>query len=222
MAAYFTPEFTTFFKDLSKNNNSVWFNENKARYEKDVKIPFTALVQDIISKSQKLDPSIQIEPKEAITRLNRDIRFSKDKSLYKMHVSAIISPKGKKEKEYPGMYIELSPERIAIYGGAYQLEKEALYKVRNTIAKNLDEFKKILANKTFVNLFGELQGDKNKVLPPEFKALLDQQPLIANKNFYYMAELSPKELTSPTLLDIMMAHFKAGKPVSDFLAKAMQ
>ncbi len=174
MSNYFTSAFVSFFKELSKNNTTAWFNENKKTYERDVKIPFTNFIQHVIEAAAKLDPDIQIEAKEAITRINRDIRFSKDKSPYKLHMSAIISSKGKKDKESPGIYIELSPEHIMIYGGAYMLEKEPLLNVRKYISAHLKEFDKIISEKTFVTLFGSIRGEKNKVLAPEFKMFIGQ------------------------------------------------
>ena len=99
MPTYFNHQFVDFFKELSKNNNTQWFNENKKSYETHVKLPFIKFIDDLIIEMSKLDETIAIEAKDAITRINRDIRFSKDKSPYKMHVSAIISAKGKKVKE---------------------------------------------------------------------------------------------------------------------------
>ena len=221
MPTYFTPAFVAFFKELSRNNNTTWFNENKKTYEQDVKTPFTKLIQDVINEASKLDPSIQIEAKDAITRINRDIRFSKDKSPYKLHMSAIISAKGKKVKESPGIYIEISPEHIMVYGGAYMLEKESLLNVRSAISKNMKAFDKLITDKTFVKLFGSIQGEKNKVLAPAFKSLLDEQPLLANKNFYYVAEIPFEQLTSNTLLKTIMTYYKAGKPLNDFLIEAI-
>jgi uncharacterized protein (TIGR02453 family) len=221
MPTYFKSSFIDFFKELSKNNNTTWFNENKKKYEQDVKNPFITFIEDVIKEASKLDKNIKIEAKDAITRINRDIRFSKDKSPYKMHVSAIVSAKGKKEKEYPGVYIELAADKIMIYGGAYMLEKEPLQKVRNYIVKNLAAFQKVISDKTFVKLFGEIHGDKNKVIASEFKALLEKQPLLANKNFYYFAEIPVKELTSSTLLATIMKYYKTGHVVNEFLLKAI-
>lgn len=218
--SHFSPAFVKFFKDLSKNNSTAWFNENRKTYETEVKKPFAAFVGELISRAQKLDPEIQIAPSDAITRINKDIRFSKDKTPYNTHVSAIISKTGKKSKEYPGMYIQLSPEKVTIFGGCYMPEKETLHKIRTYIAKNGKDFEKALADSTFKKKYGTIQGEKNKVLPPEFKKLVDKQPLIANKNFYFMAELSAKEITSPKFADSVMEMYKAGRPVNNMLIKA--
>ena len=99
---YFTKDFIGFFSDLENNNNRDWFHENKKRYETSVKGPFESLVSALISELSKVYPEMTITPKDAIFRINRDIRFSKDKSPYKTHMAALISPGGKKDKTTSG------------------------------------------------------------------------------------------------------------------------
>ncbi|MCB0770562.1 MAG: DUF2461 family protein, partial [Flavobacteriales bacterium] len=78
--AHFTSDFNQFYKDLAKNNNKEWFDANRKRYEMSVKKPFLDLVSAVIAKVGKVDKNVRIEAKEAIFRINRDIRFSKDKT----------------------------------------------------------------------------------------------------------------------------------------------
>lgn len=105
---YFTQEFIDFYIELSRNNHKDWFHANKKRYEAIVKEPFLQLLTDLIAEMQKHDPKLEITAKECILRVNRDIRFSQDKSPYKLHVSAVISRTGKKDKGYPGLHLELN------------------------------------------------------------------------------------------------------------------
>jgi len=95
--SYFTKDFIKFLKGLNKNNEREWFHANKKDYVTHVKDPFKAFVQLIIDKMQKVDPTVVITPKDAIFRINRDIRFSKDKTPYKTNVSAAISAGGRKD-----------------------------------------------------------------------------------------------------------------------------
>ncbi len=215
--SWFTPDFNRFFKDLAKNNNKEWFDKNRKRYEKSVKVPFEDFVAEVIKRVSKEDPRVQIAPKEAIFRINRDIRFSKDKTPYKMQMSAIVSPAGRKDHGVPGIYFELGPEKVRIYGGRYMPEKEDLYRIRQHIAGKMKRFQALRSDKNFVKFFGSVMGEKNKVLPPEFKALVEKEPLIANKQFYYMAELPAKVVEDPKLPQILMEHYKAMKPMNDFL-----
>ena len=219
--AHFNPAFLKFFKDLAKNNSTVWFNENRKTYESEVKKPFAAFIDELIGKIQKIDPAIKIKASDAIMRINKDIRFSKDKTPYNTYVAAIVSVTGRKSKEYPGMYLQLGADKIMVFGGAYLVEKENLHSLRTAIAKNPAAFRKVISDPAFKKAYGEIQGEKNKVLAPEFKKLIDKEPLIANKGFYFMTELDAKLLTSDKLMDTIIALYKAGKPVNDYLIRAM-
>src|SRR5690349_8634042 len=99
---YFKKDFVDFFKELSKNNSADWFAANRKRYEQSVKEPFAQFVGEVIRQVQKIDPEVKIKPGDAITRINKDIRFSKDKTPYNTHVGAVISKAGKKDKSVPG------------------------------------------------------------------------------------------------------------------------
>jgi uncharacterized protein (TIGR02453 family) len=216
----FSKDFIRFFKELKKNNNTAWFNENRKLYEKAVKEPFKKLVDEVIGRIHAMDPEVGISASDAIFRINRDIRFAKDKSPYNTHVSANISRYGRNGKDYPGFYFQLGADKMYIGGGAYMLEKEGLYNLREQIAKNAARFEKVIGSSEFVKKYGGIQGEKNKIVQPEFKEALARQPLIANKQFYYMAELGTEKITSPDLAEMLMEYYRAGKPVNDFLKAA--
>jgi len=220
--AWFTPDFNRFFIDLAPNNNKDWFDANRKRYEQSVKEPFEAFVAAVIERVARLDPTVSITPRDAIFRINRDVRFSKDKAPYKSRMSAVVAAGGRKDHSSGGIYFELGPENVAFYGGQYMPEKEQLQRIREHIARNLAQFKKLRTAKAFVDRFEEVQGERNKVVPKEFKEALVQEPLIANKQFYFMAELPPKTVTDPKLVDVLMDHYKAMRPMNDFLADALR
>lgn len=214
--------FRIFLKDLSQNNHREWFHANKKRYEKEMKKPFQVLVRDLITGIQtSFDPEIQIQPKDAIFRINRDIRFSKDKTPYKTHASAIISKMGRKGKEYPGYYVHIDIGALMLGGGAYFLPKEALFKVRQHIQNHPNKFRSIIENKNFIEKFGTVKGDKNKRIPKEFKQAFEKESLIANKQFYFMAELPPTEIHRADFVDFVIDYLKAGKVLNDFLVEAL-
>ncbi len=220
--AWFTNDFNAFFKDLAKNNNKDWFDANRKRYEASVKAPFEAFVAEAIKRIAKHDKTINLEAKEAIFRINRDIRFSKDKTPYKLETSAIISPAGRKDHSIPGIYFALGPESVKIYGGAYMPEKDQLERIRTAIVRDGKGFRKAIGAKAFVSLFGSVQGEVNKVLPAEFKAHAAKEPLIANKQFYVGAELPAKLVTDPKLMAVLMDHYLAMCPFNAWLAGAMR
>lgn len=220
--AWFTSDFNQFFKDLAKNNNKEWFDANRKRYEASVKKPFEAFVTEAIKRIGKHDKSVSIEAKEAIFRINKDIRFSKDKTPYKLEASAIISPAGRKDHNTPGIYFAFGPENVKFYGGCYSPEKEQILAIREAIMKDGKGFRKVIDAKAFTTLFGTVQGEANKVLPPEFKAAAVKEPLIANKQFYVGAEKPAKLVTDPKLMDALMDHWLAMCPFNVWLAKAIK
>ncbi|MCD6013535.1 MAG: hypothetical protein K0Q79_3397 [Flavipsychrobacter sp.] len=220
--SYFTSDFTGFFKELSKNNTTDWFNTNRKTYEKNVKEPFAAFVGEMIKRIKKHEPDILIKPADAIMRINKDIRFSKDKTPYNTYVAANISPYGKKDKAYPGFYFQLSHDKISVFGGAYMLEPDALLNMRNYIAKNGKAFSAVYTDKNFKEKFGTIQGEKNKRIPEEFQAAAEKEPLIANKQFFYSAEIKPGIITKKELPDELMEYYAAGKKVNEFLRKGLK
>lgn len=217
--AWFSPDFNRFFIELAANNNKDWFHANRTRYENVVKQPFERFVGEMITRVAKVDPKVRIEPKEAIFRINRDVRFSKDKAPYKLNRSALISAAGRKDMNAPGIYFELGPEAVRIYGGAYMPDKDALIRIRSSVAKDLTKFRKLREDKDFIKRFGTVQGEANKRLPPEFQAAAAKEPLLYNKQFYYGAELPPKLVTSPKLPDLLMEHYAAMAPMNAFLLR---
>ncbi len=219
---YFSPDFLDFFKELAANNHKDWFDVNRKRYEANVKKAFEVFVTDLIEAIQKHDKKIEITYKEAIFRINRDIRFSKNKEPYKLNRSAIISPKGRKDKAFPGLYLEMGPEHFRIYGGVYQPDKEQLYAIRETIVSNPKAFNKLVNDKKFLATFGEIRGEKNKVIPKEFKEEGAETPLVFNKQFYWFTQFEPELIESESLLEKTMEVYMANKKVMDYFAKAME
>jgi len=220
--AYFDESFTRFFNQLKKHNHRDWFIQNKSDYEKNVKLPFEQLVGDLIGRMQKLSPGFHLEIKDAIFRQHRDIRFSPDKSPYKTYVSAVIGPGGRKNMTDPGMYLQLEAATVSIFGGIYRPEKESLSKIRTAIMEQPAEVERLKKDKKFVALYGKLHGETNKVLPPEFREAVKNEPLIAHKQFYFTTKYDDgKTLLRKDLLDFIMKHHEAGRPWTEFLYRAV-
>lgn len=215
---FFTNDYVSFFKELAANNHKDWFDLNRKRYESSVKEPFKKFVQHVITEFTKLDKSFEdLEAKDCIFRINRDVRFSADKTPYKLYASAVISPGGKKSRSLSGVYVELTPEHVRVYSGVYEPDKEEIYDIRSHITANMDEFKSIIQAPAFKKLFGEIRGEKNKILPPEFKQAAVQQPLIFNKQWYFFAEFTPDHIAKPGLDELVVSCYKTALPVSSFL-----
>ena len=216
---HLSPDFLDFFKELAPNNNKDWFDENRARYHQSIKKPFENFVTAVINEMRKTDKTLDITYKDCIFRINRDIRFSKDKSPYKLGRSAAIGAGGKKDKTTPSLYFELSPEHARVYTGVYQPEKDQLLAVREEIADNLEEFDSIVNEKKFKKIFGEVRGDKNARIPKELKEAGEKQPLIYNKQLYVFATFEPEEMLKEGFEKKIVDTYKIAQPFADFLAK---
>ena len=219
--AFFTQDYLDFFQELSENNHKDWFDINRKRYEKSVKIPFNAFVTHMIELIQIEDSTVQVEAKHCLFRINRDIRFSKDKTPYKVHMSAAISRNGRKEMGIPGLYFHLGNNGVGVFGGCYNPEKAMLADIRYYIADNQAEFKKVISNKAFKNKWGELEGAKNKIIHKDLKEPAAEQPLIMNKQFYYAAQIPKPNILDDDLDTQILAYFKASESVRVFLTKAI-
>lgn len=215
--SWFTADATAFFAELAENNNKEWFEANKKRYEASVKNPMEAFAAEMIPRMQMLNPSITVGPKQAVFRIYRDTRFSKDKAPYKENAGMVIAPGGRHEPGAAGLYFHFDAGRFAIASGLYFVDPAQLTKVRRHIMENTAELHRLLAEPEFVKYFKELVGDKNKVMPPEFKEAAKEEPLIANKQFFYWAEYPVSELLREDLPDFVMAHMLACQDLNLFL-----
>jgi uncharacterized protein (TIGR02453 family) len=215
--SFFSSDYLHFFIELAANNNKDWFDLNRKRYEQNVKKPFAAFVKLIIDQLAKNDATFkELEAKECIFRINRDIRFAKDKSPYKMMCSAVVAPEGKKSKAVNGVYFEFGPEHMRVYGGVYEIEKEDLEVVREGIAQDISKFQKAYQNPTFVKTFGEILGEKNKVLPAHLREAASIEPLIFNKQWYFYTQFEPETILKENLDEIVLNCYEAGRPVESY------
>lgn len=220
---YFSDDFHAFFKELASNNHKEWFDENRKRYEKEIKEPFKGFVGDLIGHLRgSHEPDLAIEPKDAIFRINRDIRFAKDKSPYKTNVSALISNRGRKSPDYPALYVELSPEYLGIYGGSYMLKPAQVKAVRSYIASNLDTFQALNNEPNFRKHYPEgIVGESQKRVDKDIREAAEIEPILFQKQFYYTHAVDPKLISSDGLLITVLDHYEASKDMMFFLRDAL-
>ena len=219
--AYFTKDYLDFFKELAANNHRDWFTANKKRYENSVKKPFNNFVQEMIDRMQAVDNRVLITPKDAIFRINRDIRFSADKTPYKTFMAAVVSPGGRKDTSKLGLYFQFGPEDARIYSGAYSLDKNQLLAVRGAIAQDLDAFDELINAPDFKKKFGTIHGDEHKRLPKEFQEPAEKQPLLYKKSFYYFAKFPPETILQDNLPETLMDYYQTAMPLGLFFEQAM-
>lgn len=221
--AYFTKDYLDFFIELAANNHKEWFDANRKRYETSVKKPFAEFVQTFINHLAKTHPVFKdLTASECIFRINRDIRFSKDKTPYKLLCSAVVAPNGKKSRSIHGVYFEFGPEAVRVYGGIYEIDKDDLHAVREGIATNPKEFEALISDENFVQVFGEVRGERNKIAPKELKEAAEKQPYILNKQWYFMTEFDSDLILQDYLLETLDSCFQAGLPLETFFNKFIQ
>jgi len=214
-------DFTLFFEELKKNNHKEWFDKNRNRYEQSVKKPFRALVEELMELISVRYPHFNTNPSKAIFRINRDIRFSKNKEPYKLNVAAIFNHAGTRDESGPGFYLHLGEEELFTGGGMYMPDKEQLYKIRQEILYNHHDFKKASAAAGFKKWYGEIRGDRNKVLQEPFKEFASEEPQIALKQFYYFSALTKSDLSSANLARLIYQRWEAAFAMHDFLQQAL-
>ncbi|WP_420320969.1 DUF2461 domain-containing protein [Flagellimonas sp.] len=215
-----TKAYTSFFKELARNNNKEWFQANKKRYENEVKQPFLNLLEGLLGTLTDWDHRILPDPKKAMFRINRDVRFAKDKTPYHTILKAGFSPNGKKSV-FPGYYLGIDAANIHVGGGLFMLRPPELSKVRNHIAENVSDLMKITEASDFVQNFGILKGEKTKRLDKSLLPAAEKTDLIYNKQFYAMAEFPLEPFySSEQLTKEVLNHFEAIKPLNTYLNQA--
>ena len=212
-----------FLKNLKENNNKEWFELNRSKYEL-AKTNFLELIEDVLKGLAKKDERFNlITAKSCLFRINRDVRFSKNKSPYKTNFGASISVGGKKSP-LAGYYIHLEPGECFIGGGVYMPESESIQKVRQEIDYNWKEFKKIIDASSFKNHYGEINKSKEFALVREPKGYTKENSAIEYiklKSWIAGKKLNQKDVSSPTLAKEIITSFAALKPLIDFINKGL-
>jgi uncharacterized protein (TIGR02453 family) len=216
--AWFTEAYLHFFMDLASNNHRDWFHGQKNRYESEVKKPFLYFMEALMSKVEKIDPRLVTDPSKTLFRINRDVRFSKDKAPYKLHMAAVLSPEGKKDPGPAAFYLQFGVENIMLAGGLYSPTPFETSRVRLALADHSTEWEKAISSPTFQTLYGEIQGERLKKRPKELKEVEADFPDVYRKQWYFQSTLEAEtHLTNPQLLEITCQHFLAGYPVFEKL-----
>ena len=155
------PSTLSFLKSLKKNNNKPWFDENREKYES-ARANFQEFITGLLQNMAAFDPDMKdLEAKKCMFRINRDIRFSKDKTPYKINISAHFN-KGGKKSVHAGYYFHLQPGGNSFVGGGLWMPEAAeLKKLRQEIDYCFPEFKKIINSPAFKKQYGELEKERN-------------------------------------------------------------
>jgi uncharacterized protein (TIGR02453 family) len=213
-----------FLKSLKRNNNKPWFDSHRKDYEI-AKADFANFIQQVIDQHAKKDPAIKGKlAKDCLFRINRDIRFSKDKTPYKTNFGASINKAGKSAWDSAGYYFHLEPGGSFAGGGIYMPPTDALKKLRQEIDYNFDDFKKIVAAKKFRSVYGDLDKSKEFLLNRVPKGYDPDNPAaeyLKLKSYIAMVEIKDADLTSKNLLKKTTEAFEALLPMKTFINNSM-
>jgi uncharacterized protein (TIGR02453 family) len=212
-----------FLKDLSKNNNKPWFDAHRKQYEA-AKKDFETFIQVIIDKHGLKDETIrQQEAKKCLFRINRDVRFSKDKSPYKNNMGASINRGGRKSI-FAGYYFHLEPGQSFVGGGIWMPMPGEMKKVRQEIDYCYDEFKKIVQAKKFTTVYGDLYKEEGIGLsrvPQGFEKDNPAADYLKLKSWIAMQSVKDAELTVKDLLKKTLVAFETLQPMIEFINRSL-
>lgn len=219
------PKTLQFLTKLKKNNSREWFNEHRNDYDA-AKENFIELVNQILEQVNNFDQDLSLLTyKECIFRINRDVRFSKNKDPYKNNMAAYFV-KGGKKSWLAGYYFHCEPGgKSFIGGGLYGGEPDQIKKVRQEIDYNWEDFKGILDNKVFKKTFGDLSREEGMSLIREPKGYDKDNPAIDYiklKNFIVSVPISDEELIDKKLIKKIITCFATMQPMLQFLNRAIE
>jgi len=215
-------DLTQYLAELSDNNNRAWFVMNKPRYDI-LRAEFLELVVRLIAQISKFDPAIAgCNPKKALFRINRDMRFSHDKSPYKTYFSASITASGLKKPSQgggPAYYFHIDAGgTLLIAGGEYMPPADRLRAIRMQVIADASGFGKLLKNKKLKETYGDLQTEGQLTRPPKgFDADSPHIEYIKLKNFIVWKEQPLKKMLSDALEKELVAGFKDAYPLVNWL-----
>jgi len=210
-----------FLIDLKNNNNREWFHANKAYYN-EAKSAFEEYVNRLIPEIQKIDQEIgELTAKNAIFRIFRDVRFSKDKSPYKTNMGAFFA-KGGRKSGYGGYYVHVEPGSSFMGGGIYMPPSDILKKLRTEIYNFPEDYIKITSDKKFKNTFKEVSGEKLKLAPKGFPKEFEHIELLKLKSYTVFKDISDKQVQDSGFVKNIIADFKVMKPFNSFLNRAVE
>lgn len=218
------PQTLKFLSQLKKNNSKPWFDAHRAQYEA-ARIDFSNFIQLVIDAVQKTDTTITgMMAKDCIFRINRDIRFSNDKTPYKSHFGASIKRSGRKSP-FAGYYFHLEPGNSFIGGGLWQPEAPALKNMRQEIDYNWDEFQSILREKNFKKIYGDVYkgGDVSlSTMPKGYEKDNQAADYLRLKSFFAETKIEDAELTKATLHKKTVVTFEALQPLLNFINRTVE
>jgi uncharacterized protein (TIGR02453 family) len=210
-----TKDTLLFLKELAQNNNKAWFDENRPRYEK-VKKAVRLKFDDVFTKLKAHDDVDHMQ----VFRINRDIRFSADKTPYKNHMS--VHFRRKKPELRGGYYLHIEPgNKSFIAGGFWAPSKEDMLRIRQEFEMDATPMRKILANPELQKVFGTVQGDSLATAPKGFDKTHPDIDLIRMKNWYFETYFTDEQVLQEDFAKRVDKTFKLFRPFFDYMSDVL-
>ena len=211
-----SPSLLLFLLDLKSNNSREWFGANKPLYL-DLKENFEEFVSELITEFGDFENLDGVQVKNCTYRINRDVRFTKNKDPYKTWFSASFSEGGRKSG-FMDYYLHIEPNgKSFIGGGMYNPSPEQIAQFRQEIDYNAKGLRDIIEQPLFVNTFGQAQGESLKNIPKGFDALHPDADLLKVKTMFFWHHFTDDEVTSNKFVHVVIQKAKILKPYLDFL-----
>lgn len=207
-----------FLKALKANNNRDWFNANKDEYLKQHE-NIIGFADSLLEKLNQHDNIETPTGKKSLFRIYRDVRFSKDKSPYKSHWSGGFKRATKELRG--GYYFHIEPGSVFVGGGFWGPSKEDLQRIREDIAMDASELRKIITSKSFKDTFGTLDGEQLKTCPKGFDKEHPDVDLLRYKQFIISKKFTDKEALAPDFANKMNDVFKKMRPFFDYMSESV-
>jgi uncharacterized protein (TIGR02453 family) len=215
----FSPEAFKFLKALKRNNKREWFQPRKTQFEELLQQPLTRLVVEIGEALGPQASGIDFDPRKAVFRIYRDVRFSNDKSPYKTHVAAFCRSLGPPSREEsPGLYMHLDSEMVFVAAGLYGPSTRQLKQIRREIDANPKPLTSTLQGRKFKANFGEVQGEQYKRIPDGFPDTHPQASLLRLKRWVVSKTYTQEDAGDRALLKKLVNDFQIALPFVGWLA----
>jgi uncharacterized protein (TIGR02453 family) len=221
MPTHFTPEALKFLRGLARHNDRTWFDPRKPIYERELKAPMLALIEEINHALADFAPEHIRPPHKAMFRIYRDTRFDKSRGTpekpYKDHIAAWWVRSGLEKTSGAGYYFHVSAKEVAIAAGMYMPAPEQLLAVRRYLLDHHEELRALLAGRKLRAAMKEFDGNKLKRLPRGFPADSPAMDLLLCRQWGLSATLPAEAATKPDLLKQITSRFALAAPVIEFL-----
>jgi uncharacterized protein (TIGR02453 family) len=207
----------TFLEGLKENNDRSWFKAHRDEYEA-AKAAFEDVLDDVIDALRADDNLKFLQGKNCISRIYRDVRFSRDKSPYKLNMGAMIAPDGWKDNQQLGYYVSIEPGgESMVAGGLYMPSSEQLTKFREMVVGDATKFKMLISEPNFVQAFGGIEGDTLKTAPRGYDREHPEIELLRLKQIFASRKYSDGEAKSAYFVDDIIEKCNTLRPFLRYL-----